>query len=93
MPTHPYLKELTQVKKVKSFLEAEQEVICKLDDYKVMFPINSPAYALDLVEFFNNIKPLPKKSGQMVFLCTTCADAYQTYCCVESVQLSLLFNP
>ena len=28
----------------------------------------------------------------MVWLCS-CADAYQSYCCVESVILSLLFNP
>ena len=28
----------------------------------------------------------------MVWLCT-CADVYQSYCCVESVVLSMLFNP
>jgi hypothetical protein len=43
-----------------------------------------------IMDSFNFIKP--QKSGQMVFLCT-CADAYHSYCCVESVILSLLFNP
>ena len=57
-----------------------------------MIPMNSPADTLDLMDSFNYIKLLPKKSGQMVFLCT-CADAYQSYCCVESVLLSLLSNP
>ena len=44
------------------------------------------------MDSFNVIKPLKVKSGQMVWLCT-CADAYQSYCCVKSVVLSLLFNP
>ena len=54
--------------------------------------MNSPEDTLDLMDSFNYIKPLHKKSGQMVWLCS-CADAYQSYCCVESVILSLLFNP
>ena len=46
----------------------------KPDDYKVMFPMNSPEDTLDLMDSFNYIKPLHKKSGQMVWLCS-CADA------------------
>ncbi len=42
--------------------------------------------------FFQLHQALPKKCGQIVFLCT-CADAYQSYCCVESVILPLMFNP
>ena len=57
-----------------------------------MFPMNSPEDTLDLMDSFNYIKPLHKKRGQMVWLCS-CADAYQSYCCVESIILSLLFNP
>ena len=48
----------------------------KPDDYKVMFPMNSPEDTLDLMDSFNYIKPLHKKSGQMAWLCS-CADAYQ----------------
>ena len=99
MPTYNYLKSL---KEVESYVKAEAEVnkarsnyellINKADDYKVMFPMNSPEDTLDLMDSFNYIKPLLKKSGQMVWLCS-CADAYQSYCCVESVILFLLFNP
>ena len=99
MPTLNYLKSL---KEVESYVKAEEEVnqrrsnfellFKKPDDYKVMFPMNSPEDTLDLMDSFNYIKPLHKKSGQMVWLCS-CADAYQSYCCVESVILSLLFNP
>ena len=99
MPTLNYLKSL---KEVESYVKAEEEVnqrrsnfellFKKPDEYKVMFPMNSPEDTLDLMDSFNYIKPLHKKSGQMVWLCS-CADAYQSYCCVESVILSLLFNP
>ena len=54
--------------------------------------MDSPEDTLVLMDSFNYIKPLKVKSGQMVWLCT-CADAYQSYCCVESVILSLRFNP
>ena len=54
--------------------------------------MNVPEDTLDHMDSFNYIKQLKVKSGQMVFLCT-CADAYQSFCCVESVLLSLLFNP
>ena len=57
-----------------------------------MIPMNPPADTLALMDTFNFIKPLKVKSGQMVWLCT-CTDAYQSYCSVESVVLSLLFNP
>jgi hypothetical protein len=102
MPTRVFLRELTMEHKVSTFTEAERHVkeklsnyellICKPLDYKVMFPMNSPLVTLHLMESFNFIKPLPKKIGQMVFLCTY-VDAYQSYCCVESVIMSLLFNP
>ena len=102
MPTQAYIKSLTDKKLAKTYLEAETLVnrersnyellISKRADYKVMFPMNSPEDTLDLMDSFNFIKPLKVKSGQMVWLCT-CADAYQSYCCVESVVLSLLFNP
>ena len=44
-----------------------------------------------MVASFHHIKPLSVKSGEQVFLCT-CCDAYQSYCCVESTALSLLYN-
>ena len=81
MPTYNYLKSL---KEVVSYVKAEAEVnrarsnykllINKPDDYKVMFPMNSPEDTLNLMDSFNYIKPLHKKSGQMVWLCS-CADA------------------
>ena len=104
MPTQleTYLNALPEKKVAKTFLEAEVVVnraridyellINKPEDYKIMFPMDSPEDTLDLKDSFNYIKPLKVKSGQMVWLCM-CADAYQSYCCVESVVLSLLFNP
>ena len=60
MPTQTYLKALTDKKLAKTFLEAEKLVnrtrsnyemlISKPADYKVMFPMNSPADTLDLME-------------------------------------------
>ena len=81
MPTFNYLKSL---KEVESYMKAEEEVnkrrsnylllINDPDQYKFMFPMNSPEDTLDLMDSFNYIKPLHKKSGQMVWLCS-CADA------------------
>ena len=70
MPTLNYLKSL---KEVESYVKAEEEVnkrrsnfellFNKPDDYKVMFPMNSPEDTLDLMDSFNYIKPLHKKRG------------------------------
>ncbi len=87
---------------MQTFMQAEEEVNRVQSNYelqsnkplddKVILPMNSPADMLDIMYSFNYIKPLPKKCGQIVSLCT-CADAYQFYCCVKSVLLSLMFNP
>ena len=78
MPTQGYIKSLTDKKLATTYLEAERLVnearsnyellISKPDDYKLMFPMNSPEDTLNLMDSFNYIKPLPKKSGQMFFL-------------------------
>jgi hypothetical protein len=62
---------------MKTFLEAENDVmerrsnyevlICKPLDYKVMFSMNSAEDTIDLMDSFHYIKPLAKKSCQMVF--------------------------
>jgi hypothetical protein len=67
-------------------------LINKLHDFQAIFPKNTPSDMVDIMDSFYYIKPLAKKSDEMVFSCT-CKDAYQAYCCVESVILSLLFNP
>ena len=41
---------------------------------------------------FVQVTPLPVKVGDMAFLCV-CADAYQSYTCVDAIGLSMLFNP
>ena len=48
--------------------------------------------ALEVMESFVRVTPLATKVGDMTFLCV-CADAYQAYACVESLVLSMLFNP
>ena len=74
-------------KDVKAFLHLFNDT----DTFQVDFPQYHLDDILELMECFHHIRPLPVKSGDQVFLCT-CCDAYQSYCCVESTALSLLYN-
>ena len=74
-------------KDAKAFLQLFNDT----DTFHVDFPQYSVEDVLDLMESFHHIKPLSVKSGDQVFLCT-CCDAYQSYCCVESTALTLLYN-
>ncbi len=65
-------------------------LINKAVDYKVMFPLNSPADMFDIMDSFNYIMPLRRVVKW--FSCVH-VQMYQSYCCVQYVILSLLFNP
>ena len=47
---------------------------------------------LGVMEAFVRVTPMATKVGEMAFLCV-CADAYQSYTCVEAIVMSMLFNP
>ena len=77
MPTQTYIKSLTNKKLAKTFLEAEvlvnrtrsnyELLINKQDDYKTMFPMDSPEDTLDLMDSFNFIKLLKVKISVLDF--------------------------
>jgi hypothetical protein len=62
------------------------------DQFRADHPEMSPMDVLQVMESFVRVVPLATKVGEMEFLCV-CVDAYQCYACVESLVLSMLFNP
>jgi hypothetical protein len=102
MPTMDTIINMKRTPCIVSMRDAEeyvQEALVRYeclfdtpDQFRVTYPASSPEDALQVMESFVRVTPLATKVGEMAFLCV-CADAYQSYTCVEAIALSILFNP
>ena len=102
MPTMELINHMKRCPLIVTMEDADNHVEEALVRYETLFdqpyefltayPAISPMDALEVMESFVRVTPLATKVGDMTFLCV-CADAYQSYACVESLVLSMLFNP
>ena len=63
----------------------------KPDEFRTGYLAFAPMDALEVKEAFVQVTPLAVKVGEMAFACV-CANAYQSYTCVEAIVLFMLFN-
>ncbi len=78
IPELGYVRKLQNYDHVETFTDAETEVnrrrtnyellINKPHGFQAMFPMNTPSDTLDVMDTFNYIQSLTKKSGEMIFL-------------------------
>ena len=102
MPTMDTILHMKTVPGIVSIRDAEeyvqqelvryQNLFDKLSEFRATYQAFSPDNALGVMGSFVRVTPLAAKVGDMAFLCV-CADAYQSYICVETIVLSMVFNP